>query len=333
MYYFDVEFGNAGSRTHEYGSNAKKGVVKARAQVAAVVEAKADEVVFTSGATEADNIAILGLSQFGEASGKKHIVSTQIEHKAVLAPLKEMERRGFELTLVPPNRGGWVEPDAVRDAIRDDTLLVSVMQVNNETGIIQPIDEVAALLEGHDAYFHVDAAQGFGKELAALKNKRIDLISASAHKIHGPKGVGALITRRRKYKRPPLQPLMFGGGQEKGLRPGTLAVPLIAGFGKACEIALRDNEKRRQAAIDFRKRMLADLAEYEPKIIGDSERCIPNILCLHIPGHDSEAFMIANRERFAISNGSACNSSGRELSYVLGAMKVEFQANTIRFSP
>jgi cysteine desulfurase len=208
MHYMVEEFGNAGSRTHEYGSRARKAVDTAREQVAAVVEAKPDEVIFTSGATESNNLAILGLAPFGEREGRRHILSTMIEHKAVLEPLAHLEKRGFEVELVRPTRGGWVEADDVLSRVRDDTLLVSVMHVNNETGVIQPIDEVAAGLEGRSAYFHVDAAQGYSKELQKLKHKRIDMISVSGHKIYAPKGVGALITRRRNRLRPPLEPLM-----------------------------------------------------------------------------------------------------------------------------
>ena len=227
------EVGNAGSRTHEYGLRAKRAVQAAREQVAAVVDAKVDEVVFTSGATESNNIAILGLAPFGEDTGRRHIVSTAIEHKAVLEPLEELEGRGFEVTLVKPGPSGAVSAAAVRDTLRPDTLLVTVMHANNETGVLQPIAEIAELLAYHEAYLHVDAAQGYGKELASLRAKRIDLISVSSHKIYGPVGIGALIARRRVFKKPPLVPLTLGGGQERGLRPGTLPVPLIIAFGVA----------------------------------------------------------------------------------------------------
>lgn len=180
------ELGNAGSRTHEYGLRAKKDVKVAREQVASVVDASLDEVIFTSGATESNNLAILGLAPHAEDIGCRHIVSTAIEHKAVLEPLESLEKRGFSVTLVHPDATGTVTAESIKDALRPDTLLVSVMQANNETGARQPIVEIASILEDHDAYFHVDSAQGYGKELEPLQSKRIDLISVSGHKIYGP---------------------------------------------------------------------------------------------------------------------------------------------------
>ena len=215
--YLDEDFGNAGSRTHAWGLRARTAVEQARDRVAAVVAAGRGDVIFTSGATESNNLAILGLAA-GELRGT-HVVSTAVEHQAVLEPLAELGRRGFEVTFVPPDTGGAVDPDAVLRAVRSDTLLVTVMHVNNETGVVQPIVEIADRLQDAGPYFHVDAAQSFARDLEALRHPRIDLISASAHKIHGPKGVGALVARRRGHARPPLRPLMFGGGQERGLRP------------------------------------------------------------------------------------------------------------------
>ena len=212
-----------------------------------MVAAKPDEVIFTSGATESDNLAILGLAAHGEATGKRHIISTQIEHKAVLEPLEVLATRGSRSSCFRPNGAAGSPPKSVAAALRPDTLLVSVMAVNNETGVIQPIDEIAAALADHDAFFHVDGAQAYGKLIAPLRNPRIDLLAFSGHKIGAPKGIGALVTRRRGYKRPPLTPLMYGGGQERGLRPGTLPVALIAGLGLASSIAL-DGGRRACAA-------------------------------------------------------------------------------------
>jgi cysteine desulfurase len=320
--FIEAEFGNAGSRTHEFGARARQAVEHARDQVAAVVACTRGEVVFTSGATESNNLAILGLADYGRQTGRRHIVSTLIEHNAVLEPLRHLAQNGFELTLVPPNAAGWVEPGAVAGAVRPDTLLVCIMQVNNETGIIQPIEQIASLLEGHAAYMHVDAAQGFGKEIAALRHARIDLISISGHKAYAPKGIGALVTRRRGDERPPLAPLMYGGGQERGLRPGTLPVQLIVGLGTAAELALADAGEWAAGNRQFRARAMAALRALDPVLIGDQERVVPHILNLSFPGVDAEQAMEALGDVVAISNGSACTSQSLSCSHVLGAMGV-----------
>ena len=322
MRYMTEEFGNAGSRTHDFGTRAKKAVQRARGQIATVVDASPDEVVFTSGATEANNLAILGLLGHGVASGRRHIVSTQVEHKAVLEPLAVLEAQGFEVTLVPPTVGGWIEPERIREAVRPDTLLVSVMHANNETGIIQPLPEIADLLGGEEAFFHVDAAQGFGKDLGPLRNTRVDLISISGHKLFGPKGIGALVTRRRGFARLPLAPLFYGGGQERGLRPGTLPVPLIAGVGLAAELAVKEHAAREAACGRYRDAVLTGLAPLEPEFNGDQRRVLPHVLNLSLAGVDSEAVMVALKGIVAISNGSACTSQSYEPSHVLTAMEL-----------
>jgi cysteine desulfurase len=288
--------------------------------VAAVVGASRGEVVFTSGATESDNLALLGLAQHGLATGRTHVVSTAIEHHAVLGPLRALERRGFRVTLVTPRPDGWVEPDAVREALRDDTLAVSVMHVNNETGVVQPLAGVAEALAGHPAFFHVDAAQGFGKELDQLRHPRIDLLSVSAHKIHGPKGVGALVLRRRDGARPPLTPLFHGGGQELGLRPGTIPVALVAGLGLAAELATRECGERATRCRALRERLLHALAPLGPAMNGDTERSLPHILNLSFPGLDSDQVMEAWRGLAAVSDGAACTTQTRTCSHVLAAM-------------
>jgi cysteine desulfurase len=316
-------YGNAASRTHSFGNDARRVVEKARDQVAAVAGCTRGEVLFTSGATEANNLAILGLAEFGQAQGKRHLVSTAIEHNAVLEPLQELVRRGFELTLVQPNAGGWVEPQAIRDAVRDDTLMVSVMHVNNETGVIQPISEIAQSLQDHETYFHIDAAQGFGKELAPLRSPRIDLLGISGHKLFAPKGVGALITRRRGSERPPISPLMFGGGQERGLRPGTLPVHLIVALGKAAELAEQELDQRATFNQGFRQRTLAALAPLNPILTGDQKRVMPHILNLSIPNIDAESAMEALDGTIALSNGSACTSGQQVCSHVLTAMGLD----------
>ena len=332
--YMSTDFGNAGSRTHEYGLRAKQAVQKAREQIADVIDAEKDEIIFTSGATESNNLAILGLADFGIESGKKHIISTQIEHKAVLEPLQILEQKGFEITLIPPNKNGWVSPQEIKNALREDTLLVSVMHVNNETGIIQPITEIANVLGACDTFFHVDAAQSFGKDIDALLNKRIDLMSASAHKVFGPKGVGALITRKREYDRLPLQPLMFGGGQERKLRPGTLPVHLIVGFGLAAELAKKNCKIRRKNCELFRKNALSMLKPLNPLVNGEENLIMSHVLNISFPGVDNEALMVALKDIIAISNGSACTSHSYTPSHVLQAMLLpeEVIKGTVRIS-
>jgi cysteine desulfurase len=330
--YLDGDFGNAGSRTHQRGQRARAAVERARDRVAAVVATGRGDVIFTSGATESNNLAILGLA--GAADGRRHIVSSSIEHHAVLEPLAELRRRGFDITLVDPNPGGAVDPDAVIAAVRGDTLLVSLMHVNNETGVIQPIAEVADRLDGTGAWFHVDAAQSFGREVAALRHPGIDLISVSAHKIGGPKGVGALVTRRRSGGRAPLQPLMFGGGQERQLRPGTLPVPLVAGFGLAAELAAMEADARRARCLDFRDRLLAGLAALEPMVNGDVSRMVPYMLNVSFPGLDAETVIDAWSGLVEISNGAACTSQNYTCSHVLSAMALppSRRDGAVRFS-
>lgn len=329
LHYLTDEFGNEGSRTHEYGARAKQAVQRAREQVAAVVAAKKEEIVFTSGATESNNIALRGLVAYGIETGRRHVITTAIEHKAVLEPADELEAHdGFDVTRVGVDASGRVRADAVAAALRPDTLVVSVMQANNETGIRQPLEEIADVLGKHPAFFHTDAAQGFGKDIEALHNPRIDLISISGHKIYAPKGIGALVTRRRGYDRLPLRPLLFGGGQERGLRPGTLPVALIAALGSAAELALRDHENRLAACRRIRKEALKALEALNPALTGDQQWCMDHVLNAAFPNMDSEAVMVALKDLVAISNGSACTSSSYTPSHVLQAMGMtDNQAN------
>lgn len=321
-HYLGEEFGNAGSRTHDYGQRAKERVSRAREQVADIVAGTPDEVIFTSGATEANNLALLGLAPYGEQHDRRHIISSQIEHKAVLEPLDVLRDRGFTVTLLPPTSGGWVDPDNLRAALRPDTLAVSIMHVNNETGVRQPISEIAAVLDDHDGYLHTDAAQGFGKDIDDLRNSRIDLISISGHKIYGPKGVGALVVRRRGFRKPPLTPLMYGGGQERGLRPGTLPVALVAGLGTAAELAGKEHRARAEANLRYRLSVVETFMDLGGQISGDPDRVVPHTLNVAIPGLDSEAVMLALKGVIAISNGSACTSQRYEPSHVLTAMQL-----------
>ena len=327
--YLDQDYGNEGSRTHEFGARAKQAVQRARDQVAAVVGAKRDEVIFTSGATESNNLAILGLRAAAKEAGRTHIITTQIEHKAVLEPCDAMERSGFAVTRVPVGASGAVDPEAIRTALRRETFLVSVMQVNNETGVRQPLDAIAGALSDHTAYLHTDAAQGFGKDLVPLRNPRVDLISVSGHKLYAPKGVGALVMRRRGFVRPPLEPLVVGGGQERGLRPGTLPVALITALGEAAELALRDQDQRHAVCLAIREQALATLLPLGAVLTGDQSLVMDHVLNLGFPGLDSEALMVALKDLVAISNGSACTSSSYAPSHVLKAMGMgDDEANT-----
>jgi cysteine desulfurase len=321
--FLDHDYGNAGSRTHDLGRSARAAVERARDRVAAVVSASRGDVIFTSGATESNNLALLGLAAHGETTRRRHIVSTALEHHAVLEPLEALHRRGFEIELVAPGPGGVVAADAVARAVRADTLLVSVMQVNNETGMTQPVAEIAAALTDRAAFFHVDAAQGFGKApLEPLRHPRIDLISVSGHKLHAPKGVGALIARKRGGSRPPLEPLFFGGGQERGLRPGTHPVPLIAGLGMAAALALDEHEARARVCRELRERIVAGLAPLDAVVIGDPRHAVPHIVSMAIPGLVAEQVIDAWQTLVAISQGAACTSQSYVCSHVLGAMAI-----------
>lgn len=322
MRYLDGEFGNAGSRTHAFGARARSAVEQARHHVAAVVGATRGDVIFTSGATESNNLAILGLAAHASRSNRRHIVTTAIEHHAVAEPVRALAARGFEVTEIAPGTGGAVSSADVLAALSADTCLVAVMHVNNETGILQPIEAIADGLADHQAFFHVDAAQGYGKALAALRHPRIDLLSVSGHKIGAPKGIGALIARRRGRRRPPLEPLMYGGGQERGLRPGTLPVALIAGLGRAAELALAECEDRAARCLALRRQVLEGLAPLAPAINGDPPLTVPHILNVSFGHVDAEAVIEAWRDLVAISNGAACTSAQVTCSHVLGAMRL-----------
>jgi cysteine desulfurase len=318
MHFMREEFGNAGSRTHQRGAVAKAAVEVARRHIADVVAADPSDVIFTSGATEANNLTLLGLREHGAQTRRQHIISTAIEHKAVLEPLQAMQELGYEVELIRPSSDGCVAAEEVLGRVRDDTLLVSVMHANNETGVLQPIVEIAESLPDH-VLMHTDAAQTFSKLLEPLRHPRLDLITCSAHKIFGPKGVGALISRRRNRKRAPLKPLMVGGGQERGLRPGTLAVPLLTGFGEAARLAVAEHEARTAKCESLRAQIVEGLANVGAVPNGSGPQ-LPHIANLSIPRLDSEAAIVLLKEVAHISNGSACTSEKYEPSHVLTAM-------------
>ena len=318
-----TDFGNEGSHTHVYGALAKKAVQEARDSIVDLVNASRNEIVFTSGATESNNIAILGLKEYGIQNNKKHIITSAIEHKAVLEPIDELKKMGFEVDILSVDSSGRVNSEDIKKSLRDDTLLISIMGVNNETGVRQPIKEISEIIKDHECYFHVDAAQLFGKDLETLKNKRIDLLSISGHKINGPKGIGALITRLRNFKKPPLKPLVFGGGQEAKLRPGTLPVHLIVGLGMAAKIAKKDFKKRQDKNKKIYEQVIKLMKNLDGKLNGDEKYLLGNCINFSIPSVDAEAFMLTTKDLIAISNGSACTSSTYEPSHVIKAMNTD----------
>ena len=333
---YQNHFGNADSRTHEFGESARSVTETARGQVAELLGVNKDEVFFTSGATESNNIAILGLRAFGEAKNRKHIIISSIEHKAILGAAKTLSENGFEVEYVDPDESGRVNPEKLTSMIRPDTLLVSLMHVNNETGIIQPVKEIGDYLSETETLFHIDATQSCGKSIDEVRSLRYDLMSISAHKMHGPQGIGALIMRKKRYRLPPVKPIMYGGGQEHGIRPGTLPTALIAGFGEACAIAgkeaAQDNDKCRKI-----KESLLDLLEksgVEYVINGDQNHCVLTTLNISFLGVSSEALMLATKQYCGVSNGSACTSSNYSHSHVLSAMHlpVERIESAIRIS-
>lgn len=308
-----ADFGNSGSFTHRYGTAARSLVEHARDQIAAALGFRRSEIFFTSGATEANNLAIQG------AGPGSHVITTAIEHPAVLEPIRMLEKRGVEVTRIRPTAGGWVRAEDVLEAVRADTGLVSMMHINNETGVIQPIEAVAeGLAAAGGALFHVDASQSFGKLMEPLRHARIDLVSLSGHKMGGAQGIGALAARKRV--RPALKPLLFGGGQEGGLRPGTLPVHLIAGFGLAAELAAGEASERLRRAQQFRDGVIAGLEPAGFRINGDRDRMSPWILNGCFPGLDNQQVTEAWADLAAVSNGSACTSQSMHCSHVLHAM-------------
>ena len=317
--------GNADSRTHNFGENARKIVENAREQIASLLNVDKGEVFFTSGSTESNNIAIQGLKEYALKTGKTHIITTTIEHKSVLETAKYMQRNGFTVDFVPPEPSGRVNEQALFDKIQKDTLLVSVMHANNETGIIQPVKEIGDFLAGKDILFHIDATQTCGKLVPEIKGLKYNMLSLSAHKLSGPQGVGALILRKKRYKLPPVKQIIFGGQQERGIRPGTIPVALVAGLGKACQLAENEYQENIQNCHEIKKDILGLLNKSKLKIEvnGEPNFCMPNTLNISIKGIESEALMLSTKDFCGISNGSACSSSDYKPSYVLSSMKLD----------
>ena len=325
------DFGNPASRSHKYGWRADEAVEEARSHVANLVNCDPREIVWTSGATEADNLAVKGIARFYKSKGN-HIITSKIEHKAVLDPCRQLEREGFEVTYLEPNEGGIITPKMVDDAIKDSTILVSIMHINNELGTVNNIEDIGEITRSKNIFFHVDAAQSTGKTKIDLANMKIDLMSFSAHKTYGPKGIGALYVRRKPRVR--IEALIHGGGHERGMRSGTLPTHQIVGMGEAFRLAkleMDDDLKKIQKLHDM---FLKELDAIEHVYLnGDIENKVPNILNVSFNFIEGESLIMGLKD-VAVSSGSACTSASLEPSYVLRALgrKDELAHSSIRFS-
>jgi cysteine desulfurase len=329
--YFQEHFGNAASRSHAFGWSAEKATDLAREQVGALIGASGKEIVWTSGATESDNLAIKGAAEFHRDRGN-HIITAQTEHKAVLDTCKRLEKDGFEVTYLPVERDGRVNPQTVAEAMTDKTTVVSIMHANNEIGTVNPIEAIGEVVKARGALFHVDAVQSVGKIPFDVNKARADLVSLSAHKMYGPKGVGALYVRRKPRVR--ITAIIDGGGHERGMRSGTLNVPGIAGFGAAAEIAAREmpEESKRLAALRDRLRKGIEARVSDTYINGSVEHRLPGSLNMSFAYIEGEAMLMGLKD-VAVSSGSACTSASLEPSYVLRAIGVdeELAHTSIRF--
>jgi cysteine desulfurase len=322
-------FGNPASRSHVYGWRAEESVEEARAQLARLLNADPREIVWTSGATESDNLAIKGAA---EGATRRHLVTSSVEHKAVLDTCRYLETKGFTVTYLDPGADGIIDPEQVRDALRPDTLLVSVMHVNNETGVINDIAAIGAVCRAAGVLMHTDAAQSGGKIPIDVRRMPVDLVSLSAHKMYGPKGIGALYVRREPPVR--LTPLIHGGGHERGLRSGTLPTHQIVGMGEASAILLRDMDTENARITALRERLLGHLLQTPGAVLhGDRNRRSPGIVNVGFAGVDGETLLLA-LDDLAVSTGSACTSTSVEPSHVLRGMGVprDLAHASIRFS-
>ncbi len=311
------DFGNPASETHVFGQRARAAVEQARAEIAEAIGGEGREIVFTSGATEADNLALKGVAAFQRDRGQ-HIITSATEHKAVLDTCDALEFSGFEVTRLQPDTDGRITPEALRDALREDTVLVSLMHANNETGVINDIGALGEIARGHGARFHVDAAQSAGKIELDVSELPVDLVSLSAHKIYGPKGIGALWVRRRPRVR--LMAQMHGGGHERGLRSGTLATHQIVGMGTAFALAATERTADARHCEALRERLFAGLSDTGRREHGDGAPRLPGTCNVAFAGVEGEALASALGERVALATGSACTSASVEPSYVLRAM-------------
>ena len=324
-------FGNPASRTHVFGWKAEEAVENARSQIAELINADPREIVWTSGATESDNLAIKGVAHFYHKKGK-HIVTSRIEHKAVLDTCRQLEREGYEVTYLDPDADGITTPDAVQAVLRDDTILVSIMHANNEIGVVNDIAGIGEICRASGVLFHVDAAQGAGKVPLDMERMKIDLLSMSAHKMYGPKGVGVLYVRRKPRVR--LQAQIHGGGHERGMRSGTLATHQLVGFGEAARIAREEMKTENVRLAELRLRFWNAISDIpEVHINGDPDRRLPCALNVSFAFVEGESLIMSLRD-LAISSGSACTSASLEPSYVLRALGLddELAHSSLRFS-
>jgi cysteine desulfurase len=329
--YFRGDFGNAASRSHVFGWKAEEAVERAREEVAKLIGAAGKEIVWTSGATESDNLAIKGVAEFYKDRGS-HIITAVTEHKAVLDSCKRLEKQGTVVTYLPVEPDGRVSPDAVANAMTDKTILVSIMLANNEIGTVNPVEEIGAVVKARGAFFHIDAVQGVGKIPFDVNRSHADLVSLSAHKMYGPKGVGALYVRRKPRVR--ITPIIDGGGHERGMRSGTLNVPGIVGFGKAAELCRLEMEEEGRRVLALRERLRQGIEARVPSTVvnGSLEHRLPGNLNISFAFVEGEAMMMALKD-VAVSSGSACTSASLEPSYVLRALGVpeEMAHTSIRF--
>ena len=329
--YLREQFGNPASRSHQYGWDAERAVEEARENVAKLVNCDPREIIWTSGATESDNLAIKGAAHFYKSKGK-HIITVKTEHKAVLDTCRELEREGFEVTYLDVKDDGLIDLDVFKAAIRPDTILVSVMSVNNEIGVIQDIEAIGEITREKGIIFHVDAAQATGKIAIDLQKLKVDLMSFSAHKTYGPKGIGALYVRRKPRIR--IEAQMHGGGHERGMRSGTLATHQIVGMGEAFRIAREEMATENERIRMLRDRLLAGLSEMEETYVnGDMEKRVPHNLNISFNFVEGESLIMAVKD-VAVSSGSACTSASLEPSYVLRALgrNDELAHSSIRFT-
>ena len=330
--YFGERFGNAASRNHQFGWDAEEGVTKAREQVAALINASPKEIVFTSGATESDNLALKGVAEMYSQKGD-HIITCVTEHKAVIDSAKHLEKQGTRITFLPVEKNGRIDLDDLNRAITDKTILISIMTANNEVGVVQDIGEIGRIAREHGVLFHTDAVQAVGKIPFDVQEMNVDIASISAHKMYGPKGVGAIYVRRRN-PRVLLSPIMDGGGHERGMRSGTLNVPGIVGFGMAAELARNELEEESARLFRLRERLRTGLAANldELYINGDMEHRIPGNLNISFAYVEGESLLMGIDD-IAVSSGSACTSASLEPSYVLKALGVgeDLAHTSIRF--